>query len=201
MNGRERHGLRIAVWLIVVLALAFGLAACGDDDENGDQDESGAPAATAEAEAGGGLVVRDAWVRMTIGEPGAMAMDGTAEAEMAATQDAMASEGMSETQRTAAFMTIENTSGSAERLIAANADVTGMVEIHETTMENDVMQMRPVEGIEIPANGSVELRTGGLHLMLLGLEAPLAEGQVVNLTLTFESGATLAVEAPVRGME
>jgi len=201
MNIRNKPLLRIAAWLLVVLVLALGLAACGDDDENGDQGESSAPAATAEAEAGGGLVVRDAWVRMTIGEPGAMAMDGTAEPEMAATEDAMAGEGMSATLRMAALMTTENTTDNTERLIAASADITGTVEIHETTMENDVMQMRPVEGIEIPANGSVELRTGGLHLMLLGLQEPLTEGQTVNLTLTFESGATLAVEAPVRGME
>ncbi|MBC6934312.1 MAG: copper chaperone PCu(A)C, partial [Chloroflexi bacterium] len=63
---------------------------------------------------------------------------------------------------------------------------------------NDVMKMRPVEGgIEIPAGGSVELKPGGYHVMLMQLPRDLLPGQAIMLTLVFESGVELPVAVPV----
>jgi copper(I)-binding protein len=69
------------------------------------------------------------------------------------------------------------------------------------SMEGGVMQMRRMaEGLEIPANGEVELKPGGFHLMLIGLKAPLGEGESVPMTLIFEGGARVEVTLGVRAM-
>jgi copper(I)-binding protein len=63
------------------------------------------------------------------------------------------------------------------------------------------MTMRPVEGgLEIPAGGAVELKPGGLHLMLIGLKAPLSEGGNVPLTLVFDNGMRVDAALSVRAM-
>lgn len=105
---------------------------------------------------------------------------------------------------TGAFMVIHNADDDADRLVAAAVapDLTETVEIHETTLgANDVMQMRPVDGVEVPAGDSVELMPGSYHLMLIDLKRPLAPGDSVPITLTFESGATLNITAEVRAMD
>ncbi len=129
----------------------------------------------------GALTVKDAWVRATASEP----MAG------------MESAG----QTTGAFMVIDNTTGTAERLIRVEVspDLVTTVEIHETTIDsNQVMQMRPVDGIDIPAHGSVELKAGSYHVMLIGVKQALNAGDKVPLTLVFESGKQISVEAEVR---
>ncbi|HYO87618.1 MAG TPA: copper chaperone PCu(A)C, partial [Candidatus Limnocylindrales bacterium] len=98
----------------------------------------------------------------------------------------------------AAYMTITNLGSADDVLIAASSPAAGIVEIHEVIMQNDVMQMRPVEGgIPLPAGESASLEPGGLHIMLLDLQMPLVEGTAIPITLTFESGAQLTVAAPV----
>ena len=65
-------------------------------------------------------------------------------------------------------------------------------------MADGIMKMRPVEGgIAVPAEGMAELKPGGLHVMLLGLAAPLAEGATIPVTLTFEKAGAITVEVPV----
>jgi copper(I)-binding protein len=98
----------------------------------------------------------------------------------------------------AAYLTLENRSGRSDRLVSVGSPVARRVELHESRVENGIMRMRRIEGIAVPAGGSVRLEPGGLHVMLMGLHEPLAEGQGVPLTLSFESGATLAVDAEVR---
>jgi periplasmic copper chaperone A len=99
----------------------------------------------------------------------------------------------------AVYMVLANGGAAADRLIAAQADVSKAIEIHETRMEGDVMRMKEVEGgIEVPAGGQVELRPGGLHVMLIGLTRELSVGDKFPLTLQFASGTTLAVEVEVR---
>jgi copper(I)-binding protein len=69
-------------------------------------------------------------------------------------------------------------------------------------MEDGVAKMREVEGgIPVPAGESVTLEPGGLHVMLMGLSKPLAEGETAPLTLRFESGAEIAVDAPIRAVK
>ncbi len=99
----------------------------------------------------------------------------------------------------AVYMTVENHSGRADRLTGAKTDVADMVELHETRMVDGVMQMRPVSGgIEVPAQGQVSLEPGGYHIMLMGLRQDLAEGNRIRVTLIFESGKEIAVEALVQ---
>lgn len=99
----------------------------------------------------------------------------------------------------AVYMGLINPLETADRLVAAQADVSNAVEIHETKMEGDVMRMAQVEGgIELPARGQVELKPGGYHIMLIGLTRDLNVGEKFPVTLQFASGATLTVEAEVR---
>jgi hypothetical protein len=99
----------------------------------------------------------------------------------------------------AVYMLLANGGATADRLVAAQADVSNAIEIHETKMEGDVMRMQQVEGgIEIPAGGQVELKPGGYHVMLIGLTRDLNVGEKFPVTLQFESGAMLTVEAEVR---
>lgn len=98
------------------------------------------------------------------------------------------------------YVTIRNEGGVPARLVGGETAVAERVEIHSMSMEGGVMSMRPVAGgVEVPSAGAVELKPGGMHLMLIGLKRPFAEGQSVALTLIFEGGmrveATLAVRA------
>ena len=98
-----------------------------------------------------------------------------------------------------AFMTIVNTGGTADRLVSGQSSASNTVELHETTEEGGVMKMRPVPGgFEIPANGRLELKPGGKHVMLIGLTAPLVAGQTIEITLDFEKSGTIKLEVPVR---
>lgn len=96
------------------------------------------------------------------------------------------------------FLTLRN-GGGADRLTAASSPAAASVELHEMAMDGDVMRMRQVEGIALPAGGTVELKPGGLHLMFMGLKAPLKAGNKVPLTLRFEKAGELTVQVEVRG--
>lgn len=99
----------------------------------------------------------------------------------------------------AAYMVLVNRGGAGDRLVSASTDVAEVVELHETRMVDNVMQMAPVAGgIPVPANGQVELKPGGLHVMLIGLKRDLAAGETVRLTLKFERAGEMTVDAPVR---
>lgn len=98
------------------------------------------------------------------------------------------------------FMTLRNAGGAADRLLGASSPLAGRVEMHVTRREGDVMKMRQVEALEIPPGGSFELKPGGAHLMLTGLERPLKQGERVPLTLRLEKGGELQVELEVQAM-
>jgi copper(I)-binding protein len=99
----------------------------------------------------------------------------------------------------AVYLTVENWGAAADRLITAETLAASHAALHTHIMEEGVMKMRPVAaGIEIPAGGSAVLAPGGLHVMLMGLAAPLEEGARFALTLTFERAGLVAVEVLVR---
>ena len=103
--------------------------------------------------------VKDAWVRVSV--PGQKA--------------------------TGAFMKITAREGS--RLVAASSPVAGVTEVHEMKMDGNVMTMRAVQGgLELPAGKTVELKPGGLHVMLLDLKAALPKDSTIPLTLVFRDG-------------
>lgn len=94
-----------------------------------------------------------------------------------------------------AYLTIR--SPTADRLVAASTPVAKKAELHTMSMSNGVMQMRPVAGLDIPAGQPVTLKPGGEHIMLLGLDHPLREGQSFPLTLTFEKAGSREVTVAV----
>ncbi len=91
------------------------------------------------------------------------------------------------------------TGGSApDRLVAASAGISKTVELHKMEMDGNVMRMRPVDGgIEVPAGGVVELKPGGLHIMFIGLNKTLKNGDSFPLTLKFEKAGEVKVEVKV----
>jgi copper(I)-binding protein len=101
---------------------------------------------------------------------------------------------------TGAFMQI--TSDQDARLVEAKSPVAGVVEVHEMIMEKDVMKMRAVKGLDLPAGKSVELKPGGYHVMLMDLKQQMKEGDSVPLTLVVEGKdkkrSTIEVKATVK---
>ena len=97
----------------------------------------------------------------------------------------------------AAYMTIANTTMQPRLLLAASSPDFKQIEIHQTTMHNGMAHMAAQTSLPIPANGTVVLEPGGLHLMLMQPVRPLKDGDSVALQLRFDDGTTLAVSAPV----
>lgn len=129
---------------------------------------------TATAWAQTNVKVEDAWVRGTV-----------------ATQKA-----------TGAFMRL--TPSVNARLVSAQSPVAGVVEIHEMVMENDIMKMRQIPGLDLAAGRAMELKPGGYHVMLMDLKQQLKGGESVPITLVFEDDAkkrfTQEVKAPVTAL-
>lgn len=97
----------------------------------------------------------------------------------------------------AAFLELKG--GAADdKLVAAKAPVASVVELHDHIRDGNIMKMRRVEAIPVPAGKSVVLKPGGLHVMLIDLKEPLKEGAVVDLTLTFEKAGEIKVSVPVQ---
>lgn len=105
-------------------------------------------------------------------------------------------------QATGAFLNI--TSDKDARLVGASSSLLPNVEIHEMAMENDVMKMRQVQSIDLPAGKTVELKPGGHHIMFMGLTEQVKEGGAVPLTLEIEnsdgSKESIEIQAQVRAL-
>ncbi len=164
-----------AVTLVLVLAVAA--AACGSDATSGSDESSG------------DVAITKAWAR---------------------TSPASAENG-------AAYMVLRSAEGDVLTKAAVDAAVAETVEIHETVKSmggdnttmagsdsskhsgmNEMMSMKPIDQLELPAGEDVALEPGGYHIMLLGLAEPLAEGETIELTLTFDKAGEKKVEVPVR---
>lgn len=98
----------------------------------------------------------------------------------------------------AAFMTFHNQGESDASIVFAHSNVSEVTELHTHTDVDGVMQMRQIDAIDIPAGELTELKPGGLHIMLIGLTQNLAEGDHVDLTLTFADGTEKQVMVPVQ---
>ena len=101
----------------------------------------------------------------------------------------------------AVFLTMTNDSTRSRALVAGTSPIAEVVELHTHTHEGDMMRMRPVSRIEVPAQSAVRLQPGGFHVMLIGLKGDLAPGDQVDLTLIFDDGTRIRVDAPVRRAE
>jgi copper(I)-binding protein len=85
---------------------------------------------------------------------------------------------------TGAFMKLTAREGT--RLVSASSPVAGVTEVHEMSMDNNVMKMRAIPGLDLPAGKAVELKPGGYHVMLMDLKAPLQKDTTIPLTLVFK---------------
>ncbi|MDP1583859.1 MAG: copper chaperone PCu(A)C [Bradyrhizobium sp.] len=131
-----------------------------------------APAAAQDVKAGD-LVISQAWSRATPG--GAKVAGG--------------------------YVNIANKGAAADRLVGGSADVAGKFEIHEMSMNNGVMTMRPLDkGLVIEPGKTVKLAPGGYHLMLMDLKGALKQGDKVPVTLEFEKAGKVKVSFDVQGV-
>jgi hypothetical protein len=173
-HGSTTHAVTVAAALVAVVALL--LAGCSGGGGSG-----------------AAISVKDAWAR---------------------TSPMVASAG-------AAYMVISNTGSTADALVGAASPVAATVEVHETTMmapspgasggmgmaspapgasmgTGGMLGMQKVDRVEIPAGGSLELKPGSYHIMLLDLQQDLVAGEQIEITLTFEKAGQVKVNAEVR---
>ena len=97
------------------------------------------------------------------------------------------------------FLKIEN-KGTVDQLVSASSLVAGQVQIHEMAMEGNVMKMRQIKDLNVPAGGSVELKPGSYHLMFINLKSPLVAGETVPVKLNFAKAGEVEVKLPVKVM-
>ena len=110
---------------------------------------------------------------------------GTAYAQTVEVKDAWVRAAVPGQSATGAFMKVTAKDGA--KLVGVSSPVAGVTEVHEMKMEGDVMKMRALAGgLDLPAGKSVELKPGGIHVMLMDLKAPLAKDSTVPLTLVFK---------------
>jgi copper(I)-binding protein len=96
------------------------------------------------------------------------------------------------------YMSIINSGTEPDRLIGASSDISAKLEMHDMTMDNGVMKMRPVEGgVEIKPGATVEFKPGSFHLMFVDLKKPLAANDHIKAALMFEKAGTVNVEFDV----
>jgi copper(I)-binding protein len=101
-------------------------------------------------------------------------------------------------QTGAAYFTLVNFGSAADRLIAVSTPAAERAQLHGHSMDDQgVMKMRPVDGIEAPPKSETSLEPGGLHVMLMGLRAPLKEGESIALTLRFEQAGEIDVTVTI----
>jgi copper(I)-binding protein len=97
-------------------------------------------------------------------------------------------------------MKIENKGNTGDQLLSASSSAAGEVQLHEMAMEGNVMKMRQVKDIAVPAGGSVELKPGSYHLMFMNLKGPFSAGQTVPVKLKFAKAGEVEVKLPVNEM-
>lgn len=124
---------------------------------------------------------------------------GAVQAQTVEVKDAWVRTSVPGQKASGAFMKITAKEGA--KLVGASSPVAGVTEVHEMKMEGDVMKMRAVPALDLPAGKTVELKPGGYHLMLLDLKSPLKKDSRVPLTLLFVDGngapSKLELQLPV----
>ena len=99
------------------------------------------------------------------------------------------------------YFTIENKGTTADKLVGVSGEVSDKIEVHEMSMNNGVMKMRPVDGgLTIEPGKTVKLAPSGYHLMIMDLKSPLKQGGKVPVTLEFEKAGKVAVTLDVQGI-
>lgn len=100
------------------------------------------------------------------------------------------------------YMSITNSGSEPDRLVKVTSDISGMIQIHEMRVQNGMMKMGQVPGgAEIKPGETVEFAPGGLHVMIMGLKAPLTAGEKIKATLTFEKAGDVPVEFSIEAVK
>ncbi|TDR76542.1 copper chaperone PCu(A)C [Paludibacterium purpuratum] len=101
----------------------------------------------------------------------------------------------------AVYLNISNASGQTDKLLTVRSDVAAKTQIHQSSMDQGIMRMRELtDGVAIPAGKPVHFAPGGLHIMLMGLKAPLKTGDRFPLTLSFAHAGKVEIQVEVRDM-
>jgi copper(I)-binding protein len=98
----------------------------------------------------------------------------------------------------AAYLTLTNDGGAADRLLGAASPAARQVLLHSEVEEHGMQHMRQLDGVEVPAHGSVELAAGKMHLMLVDIAAALVPDTTITITLRFEKAGEITIDVPVR---
>ncbi|MGF1910106.1 copper chaperone PCu(A)C [Vibrio kasasachensis] len=98
----------------------------------------------------------------------------------------------------AVFVDIMNHSENDRAIVAATTPAAGKVELHDVVHEGEVMKMRQIEQIKLPAQSHTSLKPGSLHIMLFELTKPLVEGESIEVEVTYASGETQKFKAPIK---
>ena len=93
----------------------------------------------------------------------------------------------------AAYLAVENSGSSTDRLVGAESSISERVELHKHVNKDGQMSMQKVDFVEIPMHGSAVFSPGNMHVMLIGLTEPLVEGNHFQLRLNFEKAGEVAV--------
>lgn len=101
----------------------------------------------------------------------------------------------------AAYFLIQNHSDAPDELTGASSDIARAVEVHESKMDGDVMQMQHVMTVPVNGNTSLEFTPGGLHVMFVGLKRDLTTGDQVQVTLHFRDHEDITINVPVQELE
>lgn len=129
------------------------------------------------------------------------AMPALAGSEDIVVEDAWSRASIGVSRPGAAYMTIRNDGSEAVTLVGIRTDLAMMPEVHETsTNDEGVSSMSPAGDIEIGAGGSVSLKPGGLHAMLMRLQRPMTKGDSFSLILDFSDGSAVTVNVPILGI-
>ena len=128
---------------------------------------------------------------------GCLLMAGAAAAQTGQIEvkDAWARATPGQAENGAAYLTI--VTPAADKLVAISTPAAKKTGLHTMTTEGGVMKMRPLDGLDVPANQPVTLKPGGIHIMLQGLNEPLHAGKSFPLTLTFEKAGERQIEVAV----
>jgi len=97
------------------------------------------------------------------------------------------------------YVAIHNQGAEADQLLEATSDAAARIEIHEMTVENEVMRMRPLsEGLALPAGETVSLTPGGYHLMIFEPKVALVSGETFPLKLHFAKAGEIELLVEIR---
>jgi periplasmic copper chaperone A len=97
----------------------------------------------------------------------------------------------------AVYLTLQNRGGADDKLIGATTPAASQAGLHAQTMENGVMEMRPLASVDIAPGATASLKPGSNHIMLMGLKRPLKQGEHIPLTLKFAHAPPLTVQVEV----